>query len=191
MSVRSQGPFCHSILPPALKILPSSAQSFSFPRDKHHSPFHLAKPQTWQKRTFNCLIYPQPNQAAAQGDLPLFRASRWDPQSPPDASGRETHFLTGLRGPGGVLGPSLPCSALCKCAVKSGETFRWDFHPPHPGLFCSQIFSELSIQSADPFWNDSVTRSRLWLVNVVDLVKLALDVADPHVFQKFFFPEQF
>ena len=66
-----------------LKILRSSAQSFSFLCDKHHSPFHLAKPQTWQKRTFNCLIYPQPNPGCRTGRPPPVQRVPLRPPGPP------------------------------------------------------------------------------------------------------------
>ena len=135
MSVCCKGPFCQSILPPALKILPSSAQSFSFPRDKHHSPFHLAKPQTWQKRTFNCLIYPQPNPGCRTRRPPPVQSLQL---RPPESSGcfwKRTalpHRASRTRGCSRSLSSLLGALQMC---CKDGRDFPMGFPPPSSWAF--------------------------------------------------------
>lgn len=135
MSVRCRDPFCHSILPRALKILRSPAQPFPFPCDKHHSPFHSAKPQTRQKRTFNCLIYPQPNPGCRTGRPPPVQSLSLRPLESSGCFWKRTalpHRASRTRGCSRSFSSLLGTLQMC---CKDGRDFLMGFPPPSSWAF--------------------------------------------------------
>lgn len=168
-------PSVFSVLPHVLKLLSSSAQSFSFLCDKHHSPFHLAKPQTWQKRTFNCLIYPQPNPGCRTGRPPPVQRL---PLRPLESSVLQRLLEENRTSSQGFKGQgcSMPLSSLLgtlqMCCID-----RRDFTMGFPTS--SWAFLPANILRAQHSKCHFVLKLSCYKITVtmVDLVKLALDAA--------------
>lgn len=95
------------ILPRVLKILRSQGSHSLSCVISITLRFTWQSPKPGRNAHLTAWFILSPTQAAAQKN-PLFRDSRWDLQCPPDASGREPHFLTGLRGPRVFCVPLFP-----------------------------------------------------------------------------------